>query len=59
MLVLESFARDINKKCLISPTSEARMVAECVRKEFDNFGSIIDLSHIALLTMNPLLRSLC
>ena len=37
-IVLEIFDREIDKKCLIGPAKDARMVAEEVRGEFDNFG---------------------
>ena len=50
---LESFDREIEKRCLIGPTNEARMVAEEVRREFDNFGLLVDLSHIPLLNETP------
>ena len=59
-IVLEIFDREIDKKCLIGPAKDARMVAEEVRKEFDNFGLLVDLdrkstrlnsSHCALSRM--------
>lgn len=53
ILVLESFDREIEKKCLIGPANEARIVAENIRKEFDNFGLLVDLSHIPLLNESP------
>lgn len=48
-IALETFDRDIDKKCLIGPTSEAARVAEKVKEEFSNFGLLIDLSHQPLL----------
>jgi sugar phosphate isomerase/epimerase len=48
-VALETFDRDIDKKCLIGPTSEAAAVAEKVKAEFSNFGLLIDLSHQPLL----------
>jgi sugar phosphate isomerase/epimerase len=48
-IALETFDRDIDKKCLIGPTSEAARVAEKVKAEFSNFGLGIDLSHQPLL----------
>jgi len=52
-IALEIFDREIDKKCLIGPANEARMVAEEVRKEFDNFGLMVDLSHLPLLNETP------
>lgn len=52
-IVLEIFDREIDKKCLIGPANEAKMVAEEVRKEFDNFGLMVDLSHLPLLNETP------
>ena len=52
-ITLEIFDQEIDKKCLIGPASEARIVAEEVRKEFDNFGLMVDLSHLPLLNETP------
>jgi sugar phosphate isomerase/epimerase len=52
-IALEIFDREIDKKCLIGPANEARIVAEEVRKEFDNFGLLVDLSHLPLLNETP------
>jgi len=52
-ITLEIFDREIDKKCLIGPANEAKMVAEEVRKEFDNFGLMVDLSHLPLLKETP------
>ena len=52
-IVLEVFDREIDKKCLIGPAEDARMVAEEVRKKFDNFGLMVDLSHLPLLGETP------
>lgn len=52
-IALEIFDREIDKKCLIGPVNEARKVAEAVRKEFDNFGLMVDLSHLPLLNETP------
>ena len=52
-IVLEIFDREIDKKCLIGPAKDARMVAEEVRKEFGNFGLLVDLSHLPLLNETP------
>jgi len=52
-ITLEIFDRDIDKKCLIGPANEARKLAAEVRKEFDNFGLMVDLSHLPLLRETP------
>ena len=52
-ITLEIFDQEIDKKCLIGPANEARIVAEEVRKEFDNFGLMVDLSHLPLLNETP------
>jgi len=52
-IVLEIFDREIDKKCLIGPAKNARKVAEGVREEFDNFGLMVDLSHLPLLGETP------
>ncbi|MHB1134706.1 MAG: sugar phosphate isomerase/epimerase family protein [Chloroflexota bacterium] len=47
-VALEVFDREIDKKALIGPTSEAVAVAEAVRRQHANFGLMIDLSHLPL-----------
>jgi len=46
---LENFDREVDKKQLIGPTTEAAKVAETVWEEASNFGLTIDLSHAPLL----------
>ena len=52
-ITLEIFDQKIDKKCLIGPANEARKLAAEVRKEFDNFGLMVDLSHLPLLDETP------
>lgn len=52
-VVLEIFDYDIDKKSLIGPATLAKRFAEDVRSEYDNFGLMVDLSHI------PMLRETC
>jgi len=52
-ITLEIFDREIDKKCLIGPANEARRVAEKVKKKYDNFGLLVDLSHLPLLNETP------
>jgi sugar phosphate isomerase/epimerase len=47
-VALEVFDYDIDKKSLIGPTSLAVRFAEDIRKDYDNFGLLIDLSHIPM-----------
>jgi sugar phosphate isomerase/epimerase len=48
-IALESFDREYDKRSLIGPTKEAAQIAEEVKKEFSNFGLLIDLSHQPLV----------
>ena len=52
-IVLEVFDRDIDKKCLIGPADTAREIAERVKRSCPNFGLMVDLSHIPLLSESP------
>lgn len=49
MVSLSVFDHDVDKKCLIGPTELAVRLAEDVRKSADNFGLLVDLTHIPLL----------
>ena len=48
-ITLEIFDREIDKRCLIGPTEDGVQVAIEVRKNYSNFGLMIDLSHLPLL----------
>ncbi len=48
-VALEVFDYDIDKKALIGPVALAKRFAEEMTAEFDNFGLMVDLSHIPLL----------
>jgi sugar phosphate isomerase/epimerase len=48
-IVLEIFDYDIDKKSLIGPAPLAKRYAQEIRKEYANFGLMVDLSHIPLL----------
>lgn len=48
-VVLEVFDYDVDKKSLIGPVELARRYAEEITKEFDNFGLMVDLSHLPLI----------
>ena len=53
MIALEIFDQEIDKRCLIGPADLARRYAAEVRKEFNNFGLLVDLSHLPLLGESP------
>lgn len=48
-VALEIFDYDVDKKSLIGPATLAKRFAADVRKECDNFGLLVDLSHLPLL----------
>ena len=48
-IVHEIFDYDIEKKSLVGPVELARRYAEEMRKEYDNFGLMVDLSHLPLI----------
>lgn len=48
-VTLEVFDYDIDKKSLIGPVDLAKRYAEIMSKEYDNFGLLVDLSHIPML----------
>lgn len=48
-VALEIFDYDIDKKALIGPQDLARRYAQAVREECDNFGLMVDLSHLPLI----------
>jgi len=48
-VTMEIFDRDYDKKLLIGPTTEAVQVAREVKRQYPNFGLMVDLSHLPLL----------
>ncbi len=52
-IVAEVFDCDVDKCCLMGPAELAREVAEGVCRKHDNFGLLVDLSHIPLLRESP------
>ena len=48
-ITLETFDRKIEKKSLVGPTALAVQVSEAVRKDYREFGLMLDLSHMPLL----------
>lgn len=53
-VIIEAFDCDVDKCCLLGPAALCRKVAEAVSREHDNFGLLVDLSHIPLLRESPL-----
>ena len=52
-VVLEVFDSEVDKCCLLGPAHLGRQVAQEISKEHDNFGLLVDLSHIPLLRESP------
>lgn len=48
-IVCEVFDYDIDKKALIGPAPLAARYAKAVTAEYDNFGLLVDLSHIPMI----------
>lgn len=48
-VALEVFDYDIDKKSLIGPANLAKRFAEEIKAKYDNFGLMVDLSHIPML----------
>lgn len=48
-ILCEVFDYDIDKKSLIGPVNLVRRYADIITKEFDNFGLMVDCSHIPML----------
>ncbi|MCF8034738.1 MAG: sugar phosphate isomerase/epimerase [Desulfarculaceae bacterium] len=53
-VIAEVFDCDIDKCCLLGPAPLAARVAEMVKAKHDNFGLLVDLSHIPLLGESPI-----
>jgi len=48
-ITLETFDRTIEKKCLAGPTSLCVEISQAVRREYPEFGLMLDLSHVPLI----------
>jgi sugar phosphate isomerase/epimerase len=48
-IVLEGFDCTVDKCCLFGPAAIGRRIAEAVRGRHNNFGILVDLSHLPLL----------
>ena len=52
-IVLEGFDRTVDKCCLFGPADMGQRIGQAVAEENDNFGILVDLSHIPLLEESP------
>jgi sugar phosphate isomerase/epimerase len=52
-LFLESFDSKYDKKCLIGPAEDALAVSKAVRKDYKDFGIMVDLSHLPIQDESP------
>ena len=52
-IVLEIFDHDVDKASLIGPALLARRFAQEMEKHHDNFGLLVDLSHLPLIRETP------
>lgn len=53
MVVAETFDCSVDKCCLLGPTPLALKLAQRLKQAHDNFGLLVDLSHIPLLKESP------
>jgi sugar phosphate isomerase/epimerase len=53
MVVAEIFDCSVDKCCLLGPTSLALKLAQRMKQTHNNFGLLVDLSHIPLLKESP------
>lgn len=53
MIVAETFDCRVDKCCLLGPTPLALKLAQKIKEMHDNFGLLVDLSHIPLLNESP------
>ena len=52
-IALEVFGYDVDKKSIIGPVALAKRFAAEITAEYDNFGLMVDLSHLPLLHETP------
>ena len=51
--ILESFDSKYDKKCLIGPAKDALALCKALRKDYKDFGLMIDLSHLPIQDETP------
>jgi len=52
-LILESFDSKYDKKCLIGPAKDALVLSKAMKKDFPDFGIMVDLSHLPIQDESP------
>ncbi len=52
-IVAEIFDCEVDKRCLLGPSSLAQTIGEALNQDHRNFGLLVDLSHIPLLKESP------
>ncbi len=52
-IVLEGFDSTVDKCCLFGPADLGQRLSGAVRKQHDNFGLLVDLSHLPLIGESP------
>lgn len=52
-IVHEMFDYDVDKKVLVGPAHMAKKYADAMSNIYDNFGLLVDLSHLPLIRENP------
>jgi sugar phosphate isomerase/epimerase len=51
--ILESFDSKYDKKCLIGPAKDALALSKAMKKDFPDFGIMVDLSHLPIQDESP------
>lgn len=52
-ITLETFDREVEKKCLIGPAGDTASLSRTIRKEYQNFGIMYDMAHGPLINEDP------
>lgn len=52
-IAVETFDRDVEKKCLAGPAKEIVALARTIRKDYRDFGIMYDMAHAPLLNEDP------
>jgi sugar phosphate isomerase/epimerase len=52
-ITVETFDREIEKRCLIGPAEETAALARVIRKDYRDFGIMYDMAHAPLLDEDP------
>jgi sugar phosphate isomerase/epimerase len=52
-ITIETFDREIEKRCLVGPAKETAALAKLIRKDYQDFGIMYDMAHAPLLNEDP------